>query len=83
MNHLRNGTIAVGAPDSEARKKAELEDADKEICSDCAWPVIECICSQTRWSISRERYLRRISELEDDNEALLARIHKLVTEMEK
>jgi hypothetical protein len=26
MNHLPNGTIAVGAPGSEARKRAETED---------------------------------------------------------
>lgn len=29
MNHLPNGTIAVGAPGSEARKRCELEDAAK------------------------------------------------------
>ena len=31
MNHLPNGTTAVGAPGSEARKKAENEDALKQL----------------------------------------------------
>ena len=26
MNHLENGTVAVGAPGSEMRRKAEIED---------------------------------------------------------
>jgi len=30
MNHLKNGTIAIGAPGSEARRAAEIEDAAKE-----------------------------------------------------
>ena len=30
MNHLKNGTIAVGAPGSEMRKLAEIEDAAKD-----------------------------------------------------
>jgi len=29
MNHLKNGTIAVGAPGSEMRKLTEIEDAAK------------------------------------------------------
>lgn len=41
MNHLKNGTIAVGAPGSEARLQAELEDASKGSSSPVFWNAYE------------------------------------------
>ena len=41
MIHLKNGTIAVGAPGSEERLQAELEDATKGTSSAAFWNAYE------------------------------------------
>jgi hypothetical protein len=41
VNHLKHGTIAVGAPGSEARLQAELEDATKGSSSPDFWNAYE------------------------------------------
>lgn len=43
MNHLKNGTIAVGAPGSEMRLQAELEDATKGTSSPDFWNAYEAL----------------------------------------
>lgn len=57
MNHLKNGTIAIGAEGSTARLVAELEDATKGSSSPDFWNAYEALVDRHKeeFNINAER----------------------------